>query len=449
MSESVIFSDQFGFVHVIWIENGYDDGRSQIYYSNYDGNTWAAPIDIYRAGIFDAIGHLSADIDQAGTIHLVWTEGGAYRIRPIYYMKAPAQEALSAQSWSKPLSLGIRAHLVNLLVDSEGILHFLFTKYYGNDPGVYYTQSDDRGDTWSVSTWLDPDIPVGHSPDKLKFSIDTTDGLHAVWYYGPTDHSSANWIRYSHSLDGLSWIRPVTIDKDNTETGRLSSSDPLIITQDEHIHILWWPGLAAEQDFARYHQISMNRGQTWGPAVPIFANLEGQAFDGLVVDSANRIHYFGQIRYPQGIYHAIFQNYQWSLPELIYLITRNSGEPISDDVIHAHHLHPALLAGNQLVLVLHDSPSDEMRQLYVMTRMLDDVPKEQIVSLSTSTPYFTPVSTLTNSTEIPIPHTTLQVDMDSTESNKSAINLPLWIGAGFALIFVGIVFVIRFIKVSK
>jgi hypothetical protein len=81
--------------------------------------------------------------------------------------------------------------------------------------------------------------------------------------------------------------------------------------------------------------------------------------------------------------------------------------------------------------------------------MLDDVPKEQIVSLSTSTPYFTPVSTLTNSTEIPIPHTTLQVDMDSTESNKSAINLPLWIGAGFALIFVGIVFVIRFIKVSK
>jgi hypothetical protein len=446
VSESVVFSDQYGYVHVFWIENGYQDGRTRIYYSRFDGITWATPIDIYNPREFGFVDHLSAVVDQTGTIHLVWTEGGVFRGRPVSYMKAPADGALSAKNWSKPQSIGPWAHLVRLLVDSENNLHLIFSKYNEPNPGLYYTRSEDRGETWSSPFWLDPDIPTGHSPDKLKVSIDDLDGLHVVWYYTPTDLSSGNWIRYTHSLDGgLTWKTPVTIERDEANTGNLSSSDPLIINQGEHVHIIWG---STNPNFARSHRISMDRGQNWGPAVPVFANLEGQAFDGLAVDSANRVHYFGQIRFPQGIHHAMFQDYQWSLPALIYLIRRNAGQPFGD-YIHAHHLRPVVLGGNLLVLTLHDPPSDETRQLYVMTRVLTDAPLEEFVSLPTPTPV--PLSTQTpeSPVETPTPIPLFQDSTDPAEINSRSVGIPIWIGAGLALFFVGVVFFIRFLKWSR
>jgi hypothetical protein len=126
----------------------------------------------------------------------------------------------------------------------------------------------------------------------------------------------------------------------------------------------------------------------------IFGELHGQAGDGFAVDGAGRVHFFAQIRYPQAIYHAYWDKNQWTSPSIVYLIARE-GEGIGDH-IHAHHTHPVVRAGNQLILTFGDGPADPNRRLFAMYRPLND--------LSPLEPVPTPVPTATS---LPKPSPTL------------------------------------------
>src|SRR5207247_1489570 len=111
-----------------------------------------------------------------------------------------------------------------------------------------------------------------------------------------------------------------------------------------------------EQSYRNY-RYSTDAGLTWSVSERIFGELNGQAFDGLAVDGAGRVHFFGQIRYPQGIYHAIWDHGTWSVPDLVYLILQgDSSTEVMGDRIHAHDTVPVVRAGNQLVLTFADGP---------------------------------------------------------------------------------------------
>jgi len=83
------------------------------------------------------------------------------------------------------------------------------------------------------------------------------------------------------------------------------------------------------------------------------------------------VHFFAQIRYPQGVYHAYWDKNQWTPASLVYLIAQE-GEEIGDR-IHAHHVHPVVRAGNQLVLTFGDGPADPNRRLFAMQLTLDEL----------------------------------------------------------------------------
>jgi hypothetical protein len=140
----------------------------------------------------------------------------------------------------------------------------------------------------------------------------------------------------------------------------LTAASPVMIVQGQTVHVIW----AAGSQAYRHHRFSTDAGQTWSAPRQIFGELQGQAFDGLAVDGAGRVHFFGQIRYPLGIYHAYWDQTQWTPPSWIYLIAQE-GEEIGDR-IHAHHTHPVVRAGNQLVLTFADPPADPNRRLFEM-----------------------------------------------------------------------------------
>ena len=115
------------------------------------------------------------------------------------------------------------------------------------------------------------------------------------------------------------------------------------------------------------------------------------------------MHFFGQIRYPMGIYHAYWDQTRWSKPSLVYLIAEE-GEGIGDRV-HAHFTLPVIRAGNQLVLTFTDPPADPNRRLFVMYRTMDDIPPLEStptpVPPATSTPRPTPMPGQPTSTPKP------------------------------------------------
>lgn len=297
-SEASLATDQYGFVHAFWIETLHADGRRVIQYARFDGTTWSTPNVIYVAE--GDIRNVSTVVDQHGTLYLAWSEGIT---GPAYYTSAPAYNALSARNWAPPTLIDIPAGIIRFLVDSKGVFHILYINR-GEDLGVYYVRSTDQGKTWSESVWLDPDIQPDHTPDSLNFALDENDGLHAVWFYGAlatTTH--ADWVRYTHSLDGGStWSSPLTIDQANmADDYELTNASPRMIVQGQTVHVIW----AAGDLPYRHHRFSTDAGETWSPITPIFGALHGQAFDGLTVDGAGRVHFVGQIRYPMAIYHAI------------------------------------------------------------------------------------------------------------------------------------------------
>ena len=366
-SEGYLVADRYGYVHCFWIETLPQNQGSIIKYARFDGTTWTKPNDIY--GTKEDIKNVSPFVDQQGILHIAWSEG-LYRVT-VFYSYAPANDTLSAQNWSKPIQIHVPARPVYLRVDSKGVLHILYVNQT-QESGIYYIHSEDKGLTWSDPVWLDPDIRPGFLPDSLNFQLDEQDGLHAAWFYGALERTGRpNWVTYVHSLDGgHTWSAPVVLDQVVEQDNHfLDAASPVMITQGETVHVIWASGALSY----RYHSYSTDAGKTWSPPVQIFAQLQGQAFDGLAVDGAGRVHFFGQIRYPMGIYHAYWDQNRWSNPELVYLIAPEGSDNIGNRV-HAHYTLPVVREGNQLVLTFTDGPADPNRRLFVMYRTLEDIP---------------------------------------------------------------------------
>jgi hypothetical protein len=364
-SEGYLAADQYGYVHCFWTETLFENGWTILKYARFDGTTWTKPNDIYLTS--QSIKNVSPFVDQQGILHIAWAEGF---IGPAYYTYAPANNALSAQNWAKPIQINVPARLVYLQMDSTGVFHILYINQIEGEAGVYYTRSEDRGATWSEPVWLDPDILPGYIPDSLSFELDDKDGLHAAWFYGSREvGAESDWVRYTHSLDGgHSWSAPFTIDRYiEGRDHNLIVASPNMIVQGQTVHVIW----AAGSSPYRNHRFSSDAGLTWSAPVQILGELHGQAFDGLAVDGSGRVHFFGQIRYPMGIHHAYWDQTRWSRPELVYLISED-GSSLGDRV-HAHYTLPVIRAGNQLVLTFTDGPADPNRRLFVMSRTLDDI----------------------------------------------------------------------------
>jgi hypothetical protein len=443
-SEAYLAADQYGYVHCLWTETLFENQNWIIKYARFDGTTWTKPNDIHVTN--SEIRNVAPFVDQQGILHMAWAEG---LVGPAYYTFAPANDAISAQNWAKPIQINVPARVVFLRVDSKGVIHILYIDQTEN-AGVYYIRSEDRGITWSEPVWLDPDILPGHIPDSLNFEIDESDGLHAVWMYGTREPGVIpDWVRYIHSLDGgHTWSKPFLIDQQDEESGhKLTTAGPIMAVQGQNVHVIW----AAGELPYRYHRFSADAGQTWSEPVHIFGELHGQAFDDFAVDRSGRVHFFGQIRYPMGIYHAYWDQTRWSKPALVYLISEDGSAESMGDRVHAHHTLPVVRAGNQLVLTFADGPADPNRRLFVMYRTLDDIlPLEtQPTPMSTVTPV--PVSSPTPVQPTPMAsQTAISPLLESAEVQPPgpvpAPDLAIRVALVPTLLILGITMIIRLYK---
>ena len=376
-SEAYMTSDRFGFVHVFWVETGFDHQRSLIMYSRFDGQEWTPAVDVYASWPGTAIKSVAPFADSVGNLHLAWSEG--FR-GPILYSQATITEAESALNWTIPVEVDVPAQVISMLIDSLGVIHLVYTSGAGEeDAGVYYVRSENDGRAWGNPIKLDPDIPSDGTPRWLNAEIDTDDGIHAIWGYADAGGTSltGRWIRYAHSLDrGDTWTSPISIDfAQNSGLDDIHMPNPGIAVSGLSVHAIWGGSeILEEASVNRRYRASFDRGETWGEVTQILQGLTGQAIgDGLAFDGMGRLHFAGQLRWPQGIYHAVLSDDLWSEPELAYFIREDSDDDFENRV-HAHNVRLQILKGNQLVLAFTPPPAGSVQSvLYTMTHTIEDI----------------------------------------------------------------------------
>lgn len=445
-SETEIISDPHGFLHLFWTETDPEENITSIQYATFDGVAWSEANDIYVSAPDIDIITFAAALGPDGTLHLAWSEGNT---GPIFYTYAPALEAYTARAWERPTSFGFPAYRMKLVVDSNNIAHLMYINFYGKEPGVYYTRSEDYGETWIRTTWIDPDIPTYDTPNVLKLLIDDQDGLHASWYYAATDLSSplGEWIRYTNSFDGgETWSSPFSIDRADESAGELRQPYPGLVVSGSTVHIVY----AGNEITQREHRYSLDRGVTWSETKRVMGNLQGQALgDGLTTDSLGRIHFFGQIRWPQGVYHTIWDpsdpEADWTTPQMAYVIS-SSPEEGREGRYHAHSVRAGTINGNILVVTFTDEATGP---LYAIWRKIDDAPPIEPLPMPSATP--TPEVTPTPDAEVtptPTPLPFAGTDLAIPEAPPNA-GVGVWMALIPTLLVIGGLFSFRYYRLRN
>lgn len=440
-TEASLVEDSYGYVHAFWAETP-DGGDPLIQYARYDGRNWTTPVDILAGDSLGIVQNISVAIAPDNTIHLVWSAG---QTGPVFHIQAPAHDALSAQSWTEPFRIPVPAGFVALQVDAHDVLHLLYVRGIGADVGVFYTRSEDQGISWSAPVWLDPDILSDRQPAWLQFRMDEQGGLHASWYYLSLSGAGGDWVRYTHSLDGgENWVTPITIDqlteREVAEAERLDDAYPTLAVAGDTVHIMWAGGKANY----RHHRYSTDRGLTWSEETDLFGTLNGQAGDGMAVDGNGRIHYFGQIRFPQAIYHSVWDGEGWTAPTMVYLIRANDGEEIEAGRIHAHRTYPIVHNGNELLLTFTDPPPEPGRRLFFTSLTLDDVAASAVEPTPEAQPTSAVVPTATPSATTAAPGTTL--DSPAPPSQLPRVDRAIWLGILPVLVLAGLVMLYQLVS---
>ena len=435
-----MMADEFGYVHAVWAEDGFfDHDRSVIQYARFNGEDWTDPVTVYATWPKSLITQLSSSVDKQGTLHLVWAEGIS---GPLFYSSVAMADAFSAETWRDPITIDVDAFVPKMVVDSNGVVHVLYSDFYGEQPGIYYTRTENRGKWWSYPERIDPDIPPDGAPRWLNFKVDKSDGLHAVWAY--VDQASAGtgrWVRYARSFDhGVTWSSPFTVDVEDEEEGELRIAGPLLAINDRIVHILW----AGTEKTEREYLSSDDAGTNWTETIRVFGELHGAAGDDMSVDAAGRVHFVGQIRFPMAIYHAIWEGGQWSEPTIAYFIKENPDDE-AEGRIGAHSLSLAIRSGNQLVMTFTTSPADTQSILFAMHRTPEEIPAHELALASASTPVPEATSTLTVPTPPPTDQARLPFSTNADVPRASPGN-PLLLGLLPVVALIGGVFVVQAIR---
>ncbi len=378
-------ADSAGNVHVIWAEEmgGQSvlgipgqlnlDGNTLVY-TRWDGSEWSDPADIIALSNDNIAEYPSLAIDSQQILHLVWTG-----VSTIYYSRAPAQEAGSAQAWLPAVPVGNSARTAwesDIAVDAQDVPHILFATR-GDDPAVYYTRITNQGLVVDTPVRLSP----GLEPDEdallhLSLTIDPKGRMHALWGTVEASARFAPAIYYARSVDsGQTWSKAVKLAQG--EKGKASAQYPSLgIVGDSELHLTYvYPA-----NVGRQVRTSLDGGETWGPPQTIYPDLEGIAgFNVNVTDDNGNLHVLSNMRTRDqvgGLFYWRLLDGGWSLWQWANIETEITGPG-------GHWTAATVRLGNEIHALWNTNLSDQAGEIWHVSGTIPGVPARTPVPLPT------------------------------------------------------------------
>lgn len=365
-----VVSDTKGNSHVVWLERKEPNGKVEIRYTRFDGESWSKPALVYAIPPGLKVGSLDLTIDRDDNLHVIWTSldtgftvGEWPAVAPVMYTRVPAADALVAANWLQPVLVPATALRARLRAGTDGKLNLIYSDAFSANPGIYYKFSADSGSTWSDPLRVDKEVPKDQYAYYVALALDSSNGLHAVWEYKSGWQTAA--ILYAGSADGgMSWSSPATLDKVTNDPSEIQYGTPLIATQDQTIHVEWMGGGFA--NVGRRHRYSFDGGRSWSPIGQLFGNMNAAAWvESFFVNPQGILHLMDFLRFPEGMYDASWDGERWSVPRLIYLTQKDAADP-QGDRLRIGSISAATPGGQVVTTFTHWVTDDKPLVLYSM-----------------------------------------------------------------------------------
>ncbi len=254
-------------LHIVWCD--YRDGNGEIYYkrSTNDGTDWGQDTrltyDIYSS-VYPAIAA------SHNVIHITWVGLGG-----IHYKR-------SINGGSTWLSDTIVSSVQDAADPSIAVSDsHVYVGWWGsmNQDTIYFTKSDDAGQTWRKDTAL-----IDLRASAIAPYIASYDSIVYIFWY---DHDLGGYYEtfYKYSNDfGSTWSRDTQLTfPPNT------SADPCASISGNDIHVAWTGGIAkgTNVNFEIFYKHSTDRGTTWSADTNLSYSLGWCRFQSISASASN------------------------------------------------------------------------------------------------------------------------------------------------------------------
>jgi hypothetical protein len=323
-------TDADGQVHVLWSEAiGEDVLGKGLYYAGYNGTRWTQPVEVLRSS--EGKAEQPALVAVGNRLHALWSGG---RSGKIFYSRAYIQDAYTPGGWSEPQSLPAPGDVGSspaIVADLVGTLHAVYAVELNEGRGIYYTRSDDGGETWSrVQVVFDAAAAGWAMVDHPSLAVDERETLHVAWVRMPLPgDGQPEGIYYAHSGDseslrpdsGQAWSEPVQIAEGAYDW------PCAVAAPTGQVHLVWGE---ASGSLSWIHQRSVDGGAGWtrSERVGRFTGVRGPV--GLVGNGAGMLHLVGVGQDDAGepaLLHTVWADGRWGDLETLRLTAGARGEP--------------------------------------------------------------------------------------------------------------------------
>ncbi|MCA9968838.1 MAG: exo-alpha-sialidase [Anaerolineales bacterium] len=268
-----------GVYHLFW-----QDTLAGYVYTSGDGASWAPPqpVDVpfseppfITPGTFGfaRLHEPRLVADGTGRLHAFWVNfnGGLSYSRVLTGSVAGGQAA-----WTTPQQVGQAALAPAVAVDDSGRIHLAYIRPAddgGVPAGIYYRRSDDGGETWrdAVAVYTSAYLRVLTSAEARLETAVSGDDVLLAW-----DEPLLDTVFVARSGDGgASWAAPQVVDQreGNDDAGLAGPGGVSLMADRGTVHLTWRAG--TDQGCERYHQWSVNGGETWQPAAAVLTSSGG------------------------------------------------------------------------------------------------------------------------------------------------------------------------------
>jgi len=302
-------------LHVFWALHPDNAQESAIFYTSWNGETWSSPVDVLVGpNLGTPNGDVKAVIDRRGDLHVVWRNGD------LYYSRAHSDEAADPHAWLPPVQIAEGVSLFDLTLTQDDRLHLVYA-YRSN---LFYRQHVPDYDQWSTPTAIIQPEPFNAGVDYPSIWIAENQVIHIAWgQFSLPEGWPPMGVYYSQSQDsGESWSVPIQL-------GGYDQGNPVLLGKnDNEIHMVWL-ATGADGRYYSYSVDGGSRWVPARRFVPENVSGMLVGIPHLVIDSANQLHLYtgGGIGGRDQLYSSDWLDDQWAALEEVSVAERSGIYP--------------------------------------------------------------------------------------------------------------------------